>query len=60
MQLDFRGEEITKAGDPIDFLGILVSGAAFVIMDHKNIKDLKLGDMIGHMYAADLSNRDTH
>jgi hypothetical protein len=29
-------------------------------MDHKNMKDLRLGDMIGHMYAAELSTRDTH
>lgn len=56
----FRGEEIVKAGDFIDFLGILVSGSAFVIIDHKNLKDLKLGDMIGHMFAADLTTRETH
>lgn len=49
-----------KAGDFIDYLGILVQGAAFVIIDDKNMKNLKLGDMIGHMHAADLSTRETH
>ena len=37
-----------------------MSGAAFIIIDHKNMKNLKIGDMVGHMYAADLSTRDTH
>jgi hypothetical protein len=44
----------------VDYLGILVQGAAFVIIDHKNMKDLKLGDMIGHMMAAELSTKQTH
>lgn len=44
-----------KAGDFVDFLGILISGAAFVLLEHKNMKDMKVGDMIGHMYAADLT-----
>jgi CRP-like cAMP-binding protein len=56
----FRGEELVKAGEPIDFLGILIHGSAFVLIDHKNMKDLKLGDMIGHMFAADLTTRDIH
>jgi hypothetical protein len=41
-------------------LGILVQGAAFVIINDKNMKNLKLGDMFGHMFAADLSLRETH
>jgi CRP-like cAMP-binding protein len=56
----YRGEELVKAGDPIDFLGILVSGGAFVLIDNKNMKDLRIGDMIGHMFAADLNQRETH
>jgi len=55
-----RGEEIVKAGDYIDYLGILVQGAAFVIINDKNMKNLKLGDMFGHMFTADLSPRETH
>jgi CRP-like cAMP-binding protein len=55
-----RGEEIVRAGEPIEFVGIIVQGSAFVIIDHKNMKDIKLGDMLGHMYAADLCERDTH
>lgn len=41
-------------------MGILVQGAAFVIINDKNMKNLKLGDMFGHMFAADLSQRETH
>lgn len=41
----------------MDYLGILVQGAAFVTIDNKNLKNLALGDMIGHMMAADLSSR---
>ena len=55
-----KGEEIVKAGDFVDYLGILVQGSAFVIMNEKNMKNLKLGDMLGHMAAADLSTRETH
>jgi signal-transduction protein with cAMP-binding, CBS, and nucleotidyltransferase domain len=56
----FRGDELVKAGEPVDYLGILIHGSAFVIIDHKNMKDLKLGDMIGHMFTSDLTTRDTH
>lgn len=31
-----------------------------MIIDNKNMKNLKLGDMIGHMTAADFSMRETH
>lgn len=48
------------AGEPIDFLGIIVTGSAFVMLDHKNYKTIKIGDMIGHMFAADMTTRDTH
>jgi len=44
----------------VDYLGILVQGAAFVIIENKNMKDLKLGDMLGHMTAADFATRETH
>jgi CRP-like cAMP-binding protein len=55
-----KNEDIVIAGEPIDFLGIIVSGSAFVMLDHKNYKTIKIGDMIGHMYAADMTTRDTH
>lgn len=55
-----RGEEIVKAGEPVDFLGILIQGSAFILIEHKNMKVLKLGDMIGHMVASDFTTKDVH
>ena len=51
---------MVRAGEQIDYLGILVMGAAFVKLDERNAKDIKIGDMIGHMYVAEMTNRDLH
>lgn len=37
-----------------------MSGAAFVLYDFKNMKNLKIGDMVGQMYFADLTAKETH
>jgi len=41
-------------------LGVIVSGAAFVIYDYKNMKNLQIGDMVGQMFFSDLTKRATH
>lgn len=48
------------AGEPVDFLGIISVGAAFVCVDLQNLKDVKIGDMIGHMHFSELQDSDTH
>jgi len=41
-------------------LGIFVQGKVLVIVDNKNVKTLGLGDMTGHMFCADLAQKETH
>jgi CRP-like cAMP-binding protein len=57
---DLRGEEIVRAGEPVDFFGILIQGSAFVLIEHRNMKTLKIGDMIGHMVASDFTSKENH
>lgn len=56
----FRGEEIVRAGEPVDFLGILIQGSAFLLIEHRNMKTLRVGDMIGHMVASDFTTKENH
>jgi hypothetical protein len=55
-----RGDQLVKAGEQIDFLGIIVSGAAFIDCDYKNMKNLQIGDTVGQMFFSDLTQRSTH
>ena len=56
----FRGDEIVKKDDYIDFLGIIVHGSAFITFDYANMKTLGIGSMIGQMNAADFSTHEKH
>ena len=56
----YRGEDITKKGEPIDYFGIIVHGRAYICHDYKNMKTLEVGDMIGYMNAADFTHRENH
>ena len=56
----FRGDTLVKEGEPVDFLGIFVQGAAFVTVGGKNVKKVGLGEMTGHMFASDLNLNETH
>lgn len=55
-----RNDEITRQGDYIDFLGIIVHGSGAIEFGYKNYKTLGIGSMIGQMNAADFSNREKH
>ena len=56
----FRGDDITKRDDWIDFFGIIVHGSAFITFSYKNMKTLGIGSMIGQMNAADFTTREKH
>ena len=43
----YRGDDITKKDDWIDFLGIIVHGSAFITFEYANYKTLGIGSMIG-------------
>ena len=43
----YRGDEIVKKDDYIDFLGIIVHGSAFITFEYANMKTLNIGSMIG-------------
>lgn len=51
---------LVKEGEPVDFLGILVQGEAFVMVGQRNIRSVGLGDMTGHMFVADLNFSESH
>ena len=42
-------QQLTKRGEPVDFIGCIVDGSANVIMEHKSYAVLKKGEFIGYM-----------
>lgn len=55
-----KGDELTKKGDFVDYFGILLSGSAFVLMNDRNQKTMKIGDTIGQAFAADFTQNEVH
>ena len=58
--IDYRGEELCKKDDFIDFFGIIVHGSAFIEFEYANLKSLPVGSMFGQMNAADFSTREKY
>ena len=46
--------------EPVEFLGIIIHGSAFVEGEHRNLKELKIGDMIGHNVTSEFTDRTDH
>jgi hypothetical protein len=44
----------------VEFLGIIINGCAFVEGESKNLKELKIGDMIGHNFVSEFTERQDH
>lgn len=55
-----KGDELTKKGDFVDYFGIILAGSAFVLMNDRNQKTLKIGDTIGQSFAADFTQNEIH
>ena len=55
-----RGDEIVKKDEEVEFVGIIVHGGCYICHEYKNLKTLQIGDMIGLMYAAEFTQRNTH
>lgn len=49
-----------RAGEVIDFLGIFVLGSGLVLVNNRNMKNLGIGDMVGHMFTARFTLDETH
>ena len=58
--LVYRGDEICKKDDFVDFFGIIVHGAAFISFESSNKKSLGIGNMIGQMNFADMCNKEKY
>lgn len=55
-----RNNYLCKKGEPVDFLGIVVHGTLFVEGETSNLKELKIGDMIGHNVISEFTERPDH
>jgi len=55
-----KGDELCRKEDFVDYFGILMHGAAFVLVENRNMKNLKIGDMIGQNFAADFTTVEQH
>lgn len=46
--------------EPVEFLGIIIHGYAFVEGGIRNLKELKIGDLIGHNVTSEFTERTEH
>ena len=56
----FRGEEICKKDDFVDFFGIICHGTAHIPFTDANNKELGIGSMLGLMNFTELSQEEKH
>jgi CRP-like cAMP-binding protein len=48
-----------KTGEPFEYFGIIVSGECNVQIKSTTVKTLKCGDVIGQMFCADFTSKET-
>ena len=56
----FRNNYVCKRDEPVDFLAIVVHGSLFIEGETSNLKELKIGDMIGHNVTSEFTERADH
>ena len=56
----YRGDQIVKKGENVEFFGIIVHGTCFISHEYRPMKDLEIGTMIGQMFTAEFTQIKQH
>lgn len=55
-----RNSYLCKQDEAVEYLGIIINGTAFIEGDGRNLKELAIGDIIGHNVISEFTERLDH